>query len=85
MSHKVVVGTLATILGAYAFWQVGKDFQFVKFEPRLPEEIERRRKEGTGLEMRSLETRSLEYTDEAKARLRQKFEEKEKEKEAKEA
>ncbi|QWU87446.1 hypothetical protein CA3LBN_001711 [Candidozyma haemuli] len=64
ISHKIVV--------------VGKDFQFVKFEPRSPEEIEKRRKEGTGLEIRSLETRSLEYTDEAKARLKRKFEESEK-------
>ncbi|PVH14380.1 uncharacterized protein CXQ87_002513 [Candidozyma duobushaemuli] len=78
ISHKIVVGTLATLIGAWAFWQVGKDFQFVKFEPRSPEEIEKRRKEGTGLEIRSLETRSLEYTDEAKARLKRKFEESEK-------
>lgn len=75
MSHKVVVGTLATVVGAYAFWQVGRDFQFVKFEPRSPEEIEKRRKEGVGLEIRSLETRLLEYTPEAKARMRAKFEE----------
>lgn len=75
MSHKVVVGTFATIIGAWAFWQVGKDFQFIKFEPRLAEEIERRKKEGTGLEIRSLETRSLEYTPEAKERLMRRIEE----------
>lgn len=71
MSHKVVVGTLATVIGAYAFYQTAKDFQFVKFTPRLPEEVEMRKREKVGTTITQLDVRTLEYTPEAQERLRQ--------------
>lgn len=75
ISHKIVVGTLAVCAGMYAFWTVGRDYQFVKFEPRLKEDIERRQKEGVGISIQHLETRTLDYTPEAKERLRKGLEE----------
>lgn len=81
ISHKIVVGTLAVCAGMVAFWQVGKDFQFVKFEPRLEEEIERRKREKIGISIQHLDTRTLDYTPEAKERLRRGLEEKLKEQE----
>lgn len=75
ISHKIVVGTLAVCAGMYAFWQVGRDYQFIKFEPRLQEEIDRRKREGEGISIKHLETRTLDYTPEAKERLRRKLEE----------
>lgn len=80
-SHKIVVGTLAVCAGMYAFWQVGKDYEFVKFEPRLAEEVEKRKKENIGLSIQHLETRTLDYTPEAKERLRRGLEERRKEQE----
>ncbi|EEQ36723.1 hypothetical protein FOB63_000796 [Clavispora lusitaniae] len=79
ISHKIVVGTIAVFAGVYAFWQTGKDFQFIKFEPRSEEEVERRKKEGLGLSIKQLETRTLDYTPEAKERIRRGLEEHEKE------
>lgn len=70
ISHKIVVSTIATVIGCYAFWQVAKDFQLVKFEPRLEEDVQKRKKEGLGIEMHQLDTRTLDYTPEAKKRLR---------------
>lgn len=70
--HKLIVGTLAIIVGCVAFWKAGKDFQFIKFEPHLREEVERRKRENIGMTMKSLETRTLEYTPEAKKRLQEK-------------
>lgn len=75
-SHKVVVSTIAVVVGILGGWQTAKDFQFIKYEPRTPEEIERRKRENIGLEIRHLETRTLDYTPEAKARLAKKFAEK---------
>lgn len=80
--QRVVVGTLAVIAGAYVLKDAGKDFEFIKFEPHTAEEIERRKKEGVRMSMKSLETRTLDYTPEAKERLRKLIEEKE-QKEAK--
>lgn len=73
--HKVVVGTIATLVGAYAFWSVGRDFEFVKFEPHLAEEIERRKREHIPTQMKQSEVRTLDYTPEAKARIRKKMKE----------
>lgn len=68
-SHRLVVGTLAVFAGIWAFWDAGKDFEFVKFEPHTPEEIERRRREKVGLSIKHLDTRTLDYTPEAKERM----------------
>lgn len=70
ISHKFVVSTIAVAIGSYAFWQIAKDFQLVKFEPRLEEDVQKRKKEGLGIEMHQLDTRTLDYTPEAKKRLR---------------
>ncbi|KAF8003201.1 hypothetical protein OXX80_003532 [Metschnikowia pulcherrima] len=74
-SHKVVVSTIAIGVGILGFWQTAKDFEFIKYEPRSPEEIEIRRRENIGLQIKHLETRTLDYTPEAKARLAQRFSE----------
>lgn len=73
ISHKIFVGTIAVCAGMYAFWQVGKDYEFVKFEPHLKEEVERRRREKVGISIQHLDTRTLDYTPEAKDRLRREF------------
>lgn len=75
-SHKVVSGTLATLAGALLFWKTGSDFEFVKFQPHLAEEVERRKRENIGTSIKHLDTRTLDYTPEAKARLAKGFEEK---------
>lgn len=82
MIHKIIVGTLATIAGIYVMFDAGKDFEYIKFEPHLPEEIERRKRENIGLSMKSLDTRTLEYTPEAKARLKKLIEEENQKKES---
>lgn len=74
ISHKIIVGTIAVVAGAYAFWQTGRDFQFIKYEPRSAEEIEERKKEGLGFQIKHLETRTLDYTPEAKQRMKHEFE-----------
>ena len=75
--QRVVVGTLAVLAGAYVLKDAGKDLEFVKFEPHTPEEIERRKRDGVHMTMKTLETRSLNYTPEAQERLRKLIEEKE--------
>lgn len=82
-SHKLVVSTVAIFIGMYAFHSVGKDFEFVKFTPHLPEEVERRRRENIGLQMRHTDSRTLEYTPEAKERILRGLEEKRLQEEAK--
>ncbi|ODV64781.1 hypothetical protein HYPBUDRAFT_154128 [Hyphopichia burtonii NRRL Y-1933] len=74
--QRVVVGTLATIAGVYVMWDTGRDFEFVKFTPHLEEEIERRKRESIGMSMRHTDTRTLDYTPEAKERLKKLVEEK---------
>lgn len=76
MSHKLIVATIAMFVGMYAFNSVGKDFEFVKYTPHLPEEVERRRQERLGIQMRHTDSRTLEYTPEAKERIRKGLEEK---------
>lgn len=78
MINRIIVGTLATIAGIYVMFDAGKDFQYIKFEPHLPEEIERRKREKVGFSMKSLDTRTLEYTPEAKERLKKLIEENDK-------
>lgn len=78
MINRIIVGTLATIAGIYVMFDAGKDFQYIKFEPHLAEEIERRKREKIGFSMKSLETRTLEYTPEAKERLKKLIEENDK-------
>ena len=73
---RFVVATIATILGGYVVYDAGKDFEFVKFEPHSPEEVERRKREKIGISMKQLETSTLDYTPEAKERLRRLMEEK---------
>lgn len=69
-SHRLVVGTIALVAGLYLLMDAGKDFEYIKFTPHSPEEIERRKKEHVGLQIKQLDTRTLEYTPEAKERLR---------------
>lgn len=75
ISHKIVVGTIATIAGMYMFWQTGKDFEWVKFEPRLKEEVEQRKRDNVRMTMRELDERTLDYTPDAKERLGRAIEE----------
>ncbi|ODV81594.1 uncharacterized protein CANTADRAFT_44412 [Suhomyces tanzawaensis NRRL Y-17324] len=76
--NRLIVGTIATIAGIYVIKDAGKDFEWIKFEPHSPDEIERRRKEGVGMKMKTLETRTLDYTPEAKERLKKLVEENQK-------
>lgn len=78
---RAIVATIALFVGGYAAYDFGKDFEFVKFEPHSPEEVERRKREHIGLTMKQLETRTLDYTPEAKARLKKLVEEDERNKE----
>lgn len=82
LSHKVVVSTLAIAVGIFGFWLTAKDFQFIKYEPRSPEEVEIRKRENIGLQIKHLETRTLDYTPEAKARIAKKIAELEQAEEA---
>lgn len=68
-SHRFIVGTLALMAGAYVLLDAGRDFEYIKFTPHSPDEIERRKREHLGLQIKQLDTRTLEYTPEAKARL----------------
>jgi hypothetical protein len=68
--NRIIVGTIAVIAGLYVIKDAGKDFEFIKFEPHSPEEVERRKREHVKFSMKTLETRTLEYTPEAKERLR---------------
>lgn len=74
--HRLIVGTLAIIAGAWVIKDAGKDFEFIKFEPHSTEEVERRKREHVKTTFKALETRTLEYTPEAKERLRKLIEEK---------
>lgn len=69
-SHRFVVGTIALVAGLYLLMDAGKDFEYIKFTPHSPEETERRKKEHVGLQIKQLDTRTLDYTPEAKERLR---------------
>lgn len=75
MAHKLIGGTLATVIGGWAFWKAGRDFEFIKFEPRSPEEIEKLKEQGFHLLMKQGDSRNLDYTPEAKERLRQSMKE----------
>lgn len=70
-SHRLVVGTFAVFAGAYVVWRTGKDFEFVKFEPYSEEEVERRKREKVPFSIRQLDSRTLDYTPEAKKRLKE--------------
>lgn len=69
-AHRVVVGTLAVLAGAYVVYDTGKDFQFVKFEPHSEEEIARRKRDNVPMLMKHLETCTLDYTAEAKEKYK---------------
>lgn len=79
--HRIIVGTVAVFAGGWVLWDTGKDFEFVKYTPHTPEEIERRKKDHQGLLIKHLETCTLDYTPEAKARLAKMVREKEEDKE----
>lgn len=78
---RIIVATLAILLGAYVTYETSKDFEFVKFVPHSPEEVERRKREHIGMSIKHLETRTLDYKPEVKERIKKMMEEKEKEKE----
>lgn len=82
--HKLIVGTVATVAGIYVMLDAGKDFEYVRFEPHSKEEMERRKREGVGMSMKTADTMTLDYTPEAKERLRRLIEEKERGSELKE-
>lgn len=69
-SHRFVVGTIALVAGLYLLMDAGRDFEYIKFTPHSAEETERRKKEHVGLLIKQLDTRTLDYTPEAKERLR---------------
>ncbi|EMG46301.1 hypothetical protein SBY92_002487 [Candida maltosa Xu316] len=73
MSHKLIVGTIAVIAGGYVAYKTGSDFQFVKFVPHSPEEIERRKRENVGLKMTVTDETTLDLTPEAKERIRKRI------------
>lgn len=77
--NRIIVGTIAVIAGIWVIKDAGKDFQFIKFEPHSPEEIQRRKDENIGMTMRLTDSRTLDYTPEAKARLKKLIEEKNRE------
>ncbi|KAK6205499.1 uncharacterized protein RJT21DRAFT_117981 [Scheffersomyces amazonensis] len=81
-TQRFIVAAVALLAGAYVVMDSGKDFEFIKFEPHSPEEIERRKRENVGLSLKVLETSTLNYTPEAKERLRKLIEEKSKETES---
>ncbi|MCH0628453.1 hypothetical protein JNB11_00465 [Kocuria palustris] len=68
-THRVVVSTLAVLAGIWVIKSLGSDFQWVKFEPHPPEEIERRQRENVPLKMLMADERTLEYTPEARKRF----------------
>ncbi|CAN3359336.1 hypothetical protein DICA3_D03180 [Diutina catenulata] len=70
MTHRIVVGTIAVLAGIWLVKDAGKDFQWVKFTPHSPEEVERRKRENVPMSMSMTEERTLEYTTEARERLR---------------
>ncbi|CAK9435322.1 uncharacterized protein LODBEIA_P57130 [Lodderomyces beijingensis] len=73
MSHKFIVGTIAVLVGVYAAHKVGSDFQFVKYEPHSPEEVERRQREKVPVKMTVSDSATLELTPEAKSRIQKKM------------
>ncbi|KAK6458771.1 uncharacterized protein RJT20DRAFT_8824 [Scheffersomyces xylosifermentans] len=76
--NRLIVGTIAILAGAYVIKDAGKDFEFIKYEPHSPEEVEKRRQEKFKTTFKALETRTLNYTPEAKERLKKLVEENEK-------
>ncbi|CAI5759987.1 unnamed protein product [Candida verbasci] len=76
MSHKIIVGLIATFLGGYVTYKTGSDFEFVKFEPRREEEIEKLKKDGKNpFEVKFLDQVSLNLKPEAEARILKKMKE----------
>ncbi|CAH2351130.1 hypothetical protein CLIB1423_03S00210 [[Candida] railenensis] len=73
--HKLIVGTVAVAVGVYAAWDASKDFELVKYTPFSEEEVLKRQQEKKGLKITHLDTRTLDYTPEAKERLRKVAEE----------
>ena len=74
MSHKIIVGTIAIVT-----YKTGSDFQFVKYTPHSPEEIERRKRENqTGISMKMSEELTLDLKPEAKQRIQKLLDEKNK-------
>lgn len=69
-SHRLVVGTIALVAGLYLLMDAGRDLEYIRFTPHSKEEIERRKKENVGLQIKQLDTRTLDYTPEAKEKLR---------------
>lgn len=76
ITHRIVVGTLAVLAGAYVVYDTSRDFAFIKFEPHSAEELEKRKKQfeldgKDNWKMTTLEVRTLDYTPEAKERLQE--------------
>ncbi|RCK65035.1 hypothetical protein Cantr_00956 [Candida viswanathii] len=73
MKHRWIVGIIAVLAGGYATYKSGNEFQFVKFTPHSPEEIERRKQQNVGLLLKFDDKTTLDLTPEAKekyARIR---------------
>ncbi|EER30819.1 predicted protein [Candida tropicalis MYA-3404] len=66
MINRFIVGTFAILLGGYVTYKSGSDFQFMKFTPHSPEEIERRKRENIGFSVKFTEDMTLDLTPEAK-------------------
>lgn len=70
LAHRIVVSTLAGMAGTYLVYHLSRDFEFVRYEPFLEEEVERRKRAGTGLTMRTLNECTLDLKPEAKDKFR---------------
>lgn len=79
--QRFIVGAIALAAGTYVVYDTGRDFQFIKYEPFSKEEVERRKQEGKKFSMTTTNTRTLDYTPEAKERLKKLIEEKNEENE----
>lgn len=74
MFNRIVVGIIATVAGAWMVKETGKDFQFVTFTPFSEDEVQRRKEQKIGMSMRSSDQLTLDYTPEAKDKIRRKLE-----------
>ncbi|KAK6462938.1 hypothetical protein DFJ63DRAFT_334514 [Scheffersomyces coipomensis] len=76
--NRLIVGTIAMAAGIYVTMDAGKDFEFIKYVPHSPEEVERRKRENIGLSLKYMETSTLKYTPEAEERFKKLVDEKQK-------
>lgn len=69
-SHRVIVSTLAVLIGSYVVYDNSRDLQLVSYKPFSEEEVARRKREGASMTMKTLDSCTLDYTPEAKEKFR---------------